>query len=87
MAWDVTCPDTLEPSHVVDSGQGSGRAACKAEATQITKYADLNNSHIFIPLAFETLGPCGPQWLTFVKDLGRRLTSVTGDPREAAFLR
>jgi len=87
MAWDVTCPDTLAPSHVVDSAQGSGRAACKAEATKITKYADLNNSHIFIPLAFETLGPCGPQCLTFVKDLGRRLTSVTGDPREAAFLR
>jgi hypothetical protein len=31
LTWDVTCADTLAPSHVADSAQIAGAAAAKAE--------------------------------------------------------
>ena len=87
VAWDVTSPDTLAPSHVAGSAIQSGVAAGKAEANKTTKYAALANTHLFMPLAFETLGAWGEQAYGFVAELGRRITAITGDSRETAFLR
>ena len=42
--------------------------------------------HIFLPPAFETLGPICLKALAFLKELGRRLTLATDDMRETAFL-
>ena len=39
-----------------------------------------------MPLALETLGPINSKGRSFLSDLGRRITAVTGDPREGAFL-
>ena len=64
-----------------------GSAAAKAEALKVTKYADISRTHIFIPLAFETLGAWGNQCREFVRDLGRRITGVTGEKLETLYLR
>jgi Glu-tRNA(Gln) amidotransferase subunit E-like FAD-binding protein len=53
----------------------------------MTKYAALSATHIFIPLAFETLGSWGEQAKSFVAELGKRITAITGDVRETDFLR
>ena len=55
MTWDVTAPDTLAQCHLQASAGCAGAAAAKAEATRVAKYAALSNTHVFVPLAFETL--------------------------------
>ena len=59
MAWDVTAPDTLAQSHLQATAGCAGAAAAKAEATKVAKYAELASTHVFVPLAFETLGAWG----------------------------
>ena len=87
LAWDVTAPDTLAPSHVIDSARKAGSAAAKAEALKSAKYSVIAQTHAFVPLAFETLGAWGGQCRDFVHGLGRRISPVTGDVREATFLK
>jgi len=87
LTWDVTVPDTLAPSHVDDSARSAGAAALKAEASKTTKYSELSRSYAFVPLVFETLGTWGPQCTSFIRELGRRLTCVTGEKMEATYLR
>jgi hypothetical protein len=87
LAWDVTAPDTLAQSHVRATAVTSGAAAAKAEASKASKYTALSTTHTFIPLAFETLGAWGEQAKGFVSELGRRISAITGDVREADYLR
>ena len=85
MAWDVTVPDTLAPSHVQATTVSAGVAASSSKALKSAKYANLATTHTFIPLAFETLGSWGEHARHFVAELGRRTSAVTGDSRETAF--
>src|SRR5271170_4551918 len=50
------------------------------------KNSSLAPSHTFVALAIETFGPWNQAGLNFINDLGRRTTTITGDPREASFL-
>jgi len=59
MIWDFTCPDTLAPSHLQRTMFTAGAAASSAESRKISKYADMGQAHIFIPVAMETLGVWG----------------------------
>jgi len=38
-----------------------------------------------MPIAVEIPGPINSKFTTFLTELGRRITAVTGDPREGAF--
>jgi len=87
LLWDATCPDTLAPSHVQNSAAGAGSAAAAAEQRKITKYAPLATAHEFVPVAIKTLGSWGARGVSFINDLGRRITDQSGDPRSAAFLK
>ena len=42
--------------------------------------------YIFQPVAIETLGPVNVSALNFLSEVGRRLTSLSGDSRETSFL-
>lgn len=87
LKWDVTSPDTLAPSHITESARKAGSAAAKAEGAKTAKYAAITLTHIFVPLAFETLGAWGDQCKNFVQELGRRITLVTSDVRETSYLK
>ena len=87
LLWDATCPDTLAPSHLQRSSAGAGAAAAVAEANKSAKYASLAVAHEFVPVVIETLGTWGTAGLAFVNEVGRRIFSVSGDPRAASFLR
>jgi len=50
------------------------------------KYADLPASYLFEPIAFETLGPMNLSALNLLNDLGRKISSVSGDDRDGHFL-
>jgi hypothetical protein len=87
LTWDVTSPDTFAPSHLHATSLRAGAAAQKAEATKTAKYSTIALTHVFVPLAFETLGAWGEDAIRFVTNLGRRISAVTGEPRETTFLR
>jgi hypothetical protein len=86
LAWDATIPDTLAASHLRITSQIAGAAASDAQVFKTNKYRDLLPSHIFMPVAVETMGSWTVEGLGFIKDLGRRISAITGDLREAAFL-
>jgi len=54
--WDVTVPDTYADSHLADTVTMAGAAADKAASTKETKYRQLANSLLFVPVAIETAG-------------------------------
>jgi len=86
LAWDVTVPDTYADSHLADTATTAGVAADKAASSKEVKYRQLVNSHIFVPVAIETAGTWNHQAVELVQELGRRMTAVTEDMREATHL-
>ena len=46
-----------------------------------SKYSSLPPEYLFQPVAIETLGPLNASALNFLSEVGRRLTSLSGDPR------
>jgi len=46
----------------------------------------LTQDYSFIPIAAETMEAINSDGITFLDDLGRRITQVTEDNREKAFL-
>jgi len=63
----------------------AGDAAENAAEKKHAKYAGLAASYTFLPLAFESLGPINEDGLSFLSDLGRRISVISGEPREASF--
>jgi hypothetical protein len=86
MTWDVTVTDTLAQSYLDTTSTVAGGAAEGAASRKEIKYQALANTHTFIPLAFETLGPINAKGITFFNELGRRLTAISGDSRETSYL-
>ena len=63
-----------------------GLAAEVAAVRKRSKYAASTLTHIFVPVAVETLGPVNAEDLRFLNQIGDRLSAVTGDSRESSFL-
>jgi len=78
--------DTLAASYLANTSTTAGAAAEAAATRKQAKYQELSNTHVFIPLALETLGPINNTGIDFISDLARDLTRSTGDPREYSFL-
>ena len=86
LVWDATCPDTFAPSHLPSAAMSSGAVAQQAEQAKRAKYAHLDASHHFVPVAVETSGVLGPEALQLLRDLGHRLREATGEQRSYQFL-
>ena len=86
LVWDVTISDTFAQSYLDHSSQQAGAAADRAVALKNAKYADLMQSHIFVPVALESSGCWNMPALTFMKDHGKRITHAMGDLRETSYL-
>ena len=86
LAWDATAPDTLAASYLRDTSVTAGSAAEFAASRKVVKYNEIIRSHFFVPLAIESLGPINSEGLKFLHEIGRRLTRISGDPRETTFL-
>ena len=84
--WDVTVVHTLAASYVAQSAVQAEKAAEIAAERKSGKYSGLSSSHIFIPVAVESLGPLADDAHRIITEIGRRMTFSTGDPRETAFL-
>ena len=86
LAWDATTPDTLATSHLPSTRHTAGSAAEHSSTIKIQKYSALSTTHIVVPVAVETLGPWNEEGLSFVKELGRRTSLITRDPRETKLI-
>ena len=86
LAWDATVPDTLAASHLGDTSVAAGAAAERAGQLKNLKYQELTRSYEFCAVAIETLGPINEEGESFLGKLGARLSAVSGDARETAFL-
>ena len=64
----------------------AGRLADKQEEIKLKRYENLASSHIVMPVGVETLGSCGAMGLSFIKEVGLRITMVTKESRATTFL-
>ena len=79
---DYTCRDSLAASYVASNAKEAGNAAVKAEKGKTDKYSQIASSgYIVMPVANETLGSWGPQGMKFIKEIGRKITEITGEKR------
>ena len=86
LAWDVTVPDTYADAHVVSTAREAGATANHAATNKNTKYSQLSNTHVFVPVAIETGGTWHHQAVELVEEIGRRTANITGSARESNFL-
>ena len=86
LVWDATCVNTFADCHIASTARAAGEAARNAEDIKRRKYVDLAQRHRFEPVAFETGGSCGPATRALIRELGARLTAVSGDCRETEWL-
>ena len=86
LTWDATVVDTLVSSYVSVTAARVGGAADAAAKRKSLKYASITNTHIFVPVAIETLGPICSRGLSFLVDISNRLAAISGDARDTSFL-
>ena len=84
--WDVTVTDTMSQSYLHNTSRTAGAAAETTAGNKTAKYVLLMQTCVFVPIAVETMGAINSNGLEFIGDLGRRITQVTDDTRESAFL-
>ena len=84
LAWDVTAICLLAASYV--SGYNPGAAAELAASKKCEKYANLPNSYIFQPIAFENLGTLNSSAVALISSLRRKISTKSNDLRESTFL-
>ncbi|CAK9292669.1 unnamed protein product, partial [Gordionus sp. m RMFG-2023] len=82
LVWDYSCIDPLAPSNqtvnILDE---------RKETLKISKYSEISQEYIFIPIISTTLTTFGKYALSFFKKLGSHIRQLTGEPREGFFLR
>ena len=78
--------DTLAASHRQITAYAAGEASERAAMLKHIKYQSIKAVHDFVPIAVETLGPINSEGLSFLRELGGRLSTATRDPRKTSFL-
>ena len=73
-------------AHLPKTSCVSGAAAEDASLRKIAKYTGVRQRYDFVAIAVETLGPMNEDGVNFLLEIGRRLSSISGDPRETSFL-
>lgn len=86
LLWDVTVRDTCAQSYINISSSKAGAVAEQAERKKHNHYINLKENHLFTPIAFESLGSCGPETKKFLTILGKKLKDTTGEKRSLDFL-
>ena len=86
LVWDATCPDAFAASYRAQATLEAGKVAESAEDRKAAKYSSLPASHIFTPVAIETMGAMDPVSLSFSKDLGCRIAAETEESRSTDYL-
>ena len=86
LLFDYTCADTYAKSYITKSSESAGAVAKMAEERKLIKYAELIPNYFFVPVAMETTGVWGKDGLRFIKEVGRRISMETSEPRATSYL-
>jgi len=86
LPWDVTVVHTLADLYVSQTSHSAASAAELAAYRKSAKYADLLQSYLFQSIAAETSSSMDSSPAAFFTGLGRKISSVSGEVREASFL-
>ena len=86
LLWDVTVRDTLAKSYVSISSSKAGAVADLAERKKHNHYVALKQNHLFTPIAFESLGSCGPETKVFLVSLGKMMKKASGECKSLDYL-
>ena len=70
LTGDTTIVDTLTPSYFAVSNQITGSAAQTVAERKVSKYAGVLASHLFVPIAIESLSPINEAGHSFLSELG-----------------
>jgi len=71
----------------LQASSGEPGAVAELSATQKeAKYSMLTGSYIFWPLAFESHGPLNAYAVSFINELGHRISQHSDDDRETQLL-
>ena len=87
LIWDCTCVDSFSPSALALTATEPGSASRSAEVRKNLKYEGLCDRYIFLAIAIETSCVFGRDTNAFISRLGHLATSISGERREAEFLR
>ena len=82
LTWDVTVVCPLAESYIGDSATNAGSAAEAAATRKAAKYAGLERTLIFQPVAVENLGTMNASAYGFLAGLGQKISAISGDDRE-----
>ena len=82
LVWDFTCSHRLAATYASVAIQEDAKVA---EARKYMTYEELSRNYIVQSLAIETLGGVGPDSLSFVSELGKRITGVSGSSLETSY--
>jgi hypothetical protein len=77
----VTVADTVAESYLSITSTAAGAAAAAAAEHKTAKYTELMRHHLFVPIAMETFGPICEEGQLFIREIGKRISSVTSDAR------
>ena len=72
----------MAESYVSEAAREAGAAAELAATRKEVKYAGIVGRHMFEPIAVETLGVFNASAVRLLNDLGRRISSISGETRE-----
>ena len=76
-------PDTYAQSHLPTTATNVEHTAdMSAQNSKI--YQSILQTHLFTPIAIETAGVWNSQAREFIKELGKRITAVTGEIKRQA---
>ena len=78
--------DTFAATYVSATSVMAVEAAARLAANKRDKYEEITHTHLFCPIAVETMGPVEDEGRDLLSAIGHLITKITGDPREASFL-
>ena len=76
----------MAPSYAAISSVSAGLVAEQSSARKLAKYSELAINYISVPIDMESFCSICAEALTFLSELGRRISAVIGDMRETTFL-
>ena len=86
LIWDFTTADPLCDSYVKKASKEACSAAAGRENKKVEKYSNLSDNYYFVPVGAETYGAFGPQGLKLLKQIGKKIQTVTGEKRSTYYL-
>ena len=87
LTWNCTCVDSFPPSALALTATEPGSASRSAEVCKNLKYEGLCDRYIFQAITIETSCVFGRDTNAFISRLGHLAASISGECREAEFLR